>query len=141
MVKSIDFTLTLDLCFGQMLSHTVISSYIVSESFVTPWTVACHQPLLSMRFPRQDYWSGLPFPFSGFLPNSGIEPASPALSGRFYTTDLLGKPFHMLLNRLSCVSTEIYVNIGNYVYIGISFKILLDYSALIENLHHFRFCA
>ena len=45
--------------------------------FVTPWTVA---PVpLSMGFPRQEYWSGLPFPPSGNLPHSGIEPAFPAL--------------------------------------------------------------
>ena len=43
-----------------------------------PWTVACQAPL-SMRFSRQEYWSGLPFPSSGVLPNPGIEPQSPAL--------------------------------------------------------------
>ena len=44
----------------------------------TPWTVA-HQVPPSMGFSRQGYWSGLPFPFPGDLPNSGIEPRSPAL--------------------------------------------------------------
>ena len=43
----------------------------------TPWTVV-HQALLSMGFPRQEYWSGLPFPSSGDLPNPGIEPESSA---------------------------------------------------------------
>ena len=43
-----------------------------------PWTVA-YQVLLSMEFPRQEYWSGLPFPSPGDLPNPGIEPTSPAL--------------------------------------------------------------
>ena len=52
------------------------------ESSVTPWTVA-HQAPLSMGFPRQEYWSGLSFPSQGDLPNPGIEPASPALAGRF----------------------------------------------------------
>ena len=51
---------------------------VVSDSFATPWTVA-HQAPLSMGFPRQDYWSGLPFPSPGDLPNPGIEPVSPAL--------------------------------------------------------------
>jgi len=37
-----------------------------------------------MGFPRQEYWSGLPFPFSGDLPHPGIEPASPASAGRFF---------------------------------------------------------
>ena len=46
--------------------------------FVTPWTVA-HQAPPFLRFSRQEYWSGLPFPSSGDLPNPGIEPRSPAL--------------------------------------------------------------
>ena len=46
--------------------------------FVSPWTVA-HQAPLSMGFSRQEYWSGLPFPSAGDLPNAGIEPGSPAL--------------------------------------------------------------
>ena len=46
--------------------------------FVTPWTVA-YQALQSMGFSRQEYWSGLPFPSPGDLPDPGIEPRSPAL--------------------------------------------------------------
>ena len=46
--------------------------------FETQWTVACQVPL-SMEFWRQEYWSGLPFPSPGELPNPGIEPGSPAL--------------------------------------------------------------
>ena len=49
-----------------------------SSSFVTPWTVA-HQTPLSIGFPRQEYWSGLPLPPPGDLPDPGIKPASPAL--------------------------------------------------------------
>ena len=60
-------------------------------TLATPWTVACQAPLL-MGFPRQDYWSGLPFPSPGNLPKLGIEPASPALASRLFTTELLGKP-------------------------------------------------
>ena len=48
----------------------------MSIYFATPWTVAC-QALLSMEFPRQEYWSGLPFPSPGDLPNPGIKPTSP----------------------------------------------------------------
>ena len=44
-----------------------------------------------MGFPRQDYWSGLPFPSSGELPNPGIEPTSPELAGRSFTTEPPGK--------------------------------------------------
>ena len=43
------------------------------------WTVACQAPL-SMGFPRQEYWSGLPFPPPGDLPNPGIKPESPVSS-------------------------------------------------------------
>ena len=46
--------------------------------FATPWTVA-HQGPLSMGFPRQEYWNGLPFPSPEDFPNPGIEPASPSL--------------------------------------------------------------
>ena len=53
-----------------------------------PWTVA-HQASLFMEFPRQEYWSGLPFPFPGDLPNAGVEPtsAAPALAGGLFTTE------------------------------------------------------
>ena len=59
--------------------------------FVTPWTVARQAPL-SMDFSGQEYWSGLPFPTPGNLPDPGIEtvspatPASPPLAGKFSTT-------------------------------------------------------
>ena len=48
------------------------------QLFSPPWTVA-HQAPPSMGFSRQEYWSGLPFPSSGDLPNPGTEPGSPAL--------------------------------------------------------------
>ena len=57
----------------------------------TPCTVA-HQTPLSMGFPRQKHWSGQPIPFPGDLPEPGIKPASPALAGGFFTTELPGKP-------------------------------------------------
>ena len=60
---------------------------------MTPWTVACQAPL-SMGFPRQEYWSGFPFPSLGDLPDPGIEPASPALAGRFFTAGPPGKPHY-----------------------------------------------
>ena len=53
--------------------------------FATLWTVA-HQPPLFMGFSRQEYWSGLPFPSPGDLPDPEIEPASPALASGFFTT-------------------------------------------------------
>ena len=50
----------------------------VSNIFATPWTVALQAPL-STGFPKQEYWSGLPFPTPGDLPRAGSEPTSPAL--------------------------------------------------------------
>jgi len=61
----------------------LLSHQVMSDSFVTPWTIA-HRVPLSMSFPRQEYWSGLPFPTPGNLPNPGIELtslASPTLAG------------------------------------------------------------
>ena len=68
-----------------------LSHLVVSNTFATPWTVA-RQALLSIGFPRQEYWSGLPFPPLGNLPNPGIEPTSSALAGGFFTTEPPGKP-------------------------------------------------
>ena len=54
--------------------------------FVTPWTVAYQAPL-SMGFSRQEYWSGLPFPSPGDLPDPGIEPRSPAFQADALTSE------------------------------------------------------
>ena len=72
-----------------MLSH--FSGILL---FVTQWTVA-HQAPLSMEFPRQEYWSGLPFPPPGDLPHPGIQPmcfVSPALADGLFATEPPGKP-------------------------------------------------
>ena len=66
-----------------MLSHV--------QLFATPWTVA-HQAPLSMEFSRQEYWSGLPFPPIGDLPDPGIKSESPAVAGRFFSAEPSGKP-------------------------------------------------
>ena len=65
----------------------------------TPWTVA-HQTSLSMGFPRQEYWRGLPFPTPGDLPDSGIKPASvsfPALAGGFFTICVIWKAPYLFM--------------------------------------------
>ena len=70
--------------YGRVLSH-----FSCVQHFATPWTAA-HQAPLSMGFSRQEYWSGLPCPPPGDLPNPGVEPSSlmsPALAGRFFTTN------------------------------------------------------
>ena len=61
------------------------------NSFVTPWTVA-HQAPLSVGFSRPEYWSGLPFPSPGDLPNPGFKPMPPALAEGFFTSEGPGKP-------------------------------------------------
>ena len=65
------------------------------QLFATPWTVA-RQALLSMGSPMQEYWSGLPFPSPGDLPNPGFKPlslVSSTLVGRFFTPGPPGKPW------------------------------------------------
>ena len=59
--------------------------------FATPWTVA-YQASPSMRFSRQEYWSGLPFPSPGDVPGPGIEPGSPALEADALTSEPPEKP-------------------------------------------------
>ena len=61
------------------------------QTLATPWTVACQAPL-SMGFSRKEYWSGLPIPAPGDLPDPGIEPRSPALQADSLPTELQGKP-------------------------------------------------
>ena len=71
-----------------MLRVCTLISSVVSDSFVTQWSVACQVPL-SMGFSRQEYWSGLPFPPPGDLPDPRIKTmllTSPALAGRFFST-------------------------------------------------------
>ena len=59
--------------------------------FAIPWTVVYQAPL-SMGFLRQEYQSGLPFPSPENIPNPEIEPSSPGLAGKFFTTEPPGKP-------------------------------------------------
>ena len=71
-----------------LILHIVVVVQLLScvWLFVTPWTVA-HQASLSMGFPRQEHRNGLPFPSPGAPLNPRIELASPALAGRFFTTE------------------------------------------------------
>ena len=64
----------------QLLSHV--------QLFATPQTIALQDPL-SIGFSKQETWNGLPFPSPGDLSNLGIEPTSPALAGRFFTTSTI----------------------------------------------------
>ena len=71
------------LVFECSVYHVVMLSHI--QLFAAPWTVD-HQAPLYMRFPRQEYWSGFPFPLPGDLCNTGIKPTFVVLEGRFFTT-------------------------------------------------------
>ena len=62
------------------------------QLFVTPWTAACQVPM-SMGFPRQEHWNGLPFPSLEDLPDPGIEPVSPALQVNSLALNHLGSPY------------------------------------------------
>ena len=85
-------------------------------SFATPWTTACQAPL-SRGFPRQEYWSGLPFRTPDYLPQPGIELMSPALAGEFFITEPPGKPksnytpvtkFLKIKNKIQCIPVHSY---------------------------------
>ena len=82
-------------CKGSPRILGLVSEWVKSLSrvrlFATLWTVA-HQTPLSMGFSRQEYWSRLPFPSPGDLPNPGIEPRSPTLQADALTSEPPGKP-------------------------------------------------
>ena len=81
-----------------LLSGCVLSCFSCVQLFVTPWTVA-HQAPLSMGFSRQEYWSGLPCPPPGDLPDPGIKPGSfmsPAPGCGFLALPPPGKPRGLL---------------------------------------------
>ena len=84
-------------------NHSVVSDW------AAPWTVSYQAPL-SMGFSRQEYWSGLPFPFPGDLPNPGIKPGSPALQADVYCLSHQGSPdsldvyeWMISVNSVSCI--------------------------------------
>ena len=64
----------------------VVGGLVVKScpTLATSWTVACQAPL-SIKFSKQKYWSGLPFPSPGDLLNPGVEPGCPASQDRFIT--------------------------------------------------------
>ena len=100
-----------------------LSLQVMSDSFATPWTIA-HQTPPSMGFPRQEYWSGLPFPSPGALSNRGIDPASPALAGGFLTGEPPGKLKHAvgtweMLQGVKTVQWEKALPDDPYLFVGI----------------------
>ena len=84
--------------------------------FATPWTVA-HQAPLPMGFSREEYWSGLPCPSPGHLPNPGIEPRSPALQADSLLSELPGE-LYLFANCLFHVIThDIYMIPFHFVWL------------------------
>ena len=77
----------------KLLSHV--------QLFAIPWTVAYQAPP-SMEFSRQEYWSGLPFPSLGDLPDPGIEPRSPSLQADALPSEPPGKPQRNLKREAPC---------------------------------------
>ena len=73
------------------------------QLFATPWTVA-HQAPPSMEFPRQEYWSGLPFPSPGDLPDPGIEPGSLSLQADGLPSEPPGVPIRFRVERIQRIN-------------------------------------
>ena len=91
----------------------ILSCFSRVRLFATPWTVACQAPL-SMGFPRQEYWSGLPYPPPRDLSDTGTKPSlmSPALAGRFFMTSTTCKALY--IDMCVCVCVCVCVCIACY---------------------------
>ena len=94
------------LLYAQLLSHAPL--------FEAPWAVA-HQAPLTMGFPRQEDWSGLPFPFPGDLPDPGIEPESLV-------------SLHWQADSLSCIIKEAFNHDIPTIIFAINIRITISYS-------------
>ena len=122
-------------------------------TLASPWTVARQTPL-SMGFSRQEYWSGLPFPSPGDLPDSGIEPRSPASQADSLPIELGGKPFLHLyftmfhfynqheifceIKNFSKLTSKLHAEEENYILyclILLEIKILI-YTIINKHTHH-----
>ena len=84
------------MCVCSVMSHSA-----------TPQNIA-HQAPLSVEFPRQEYWSGVSFPIPGDLPDPGIEPASLALVGVFFSTEPPGKLVYLSIMNV-ILEIEVYL--------------------------------
>ena len=81
---------------------------------MTPWIVA-HQAPLSMGFPRQEYWSGLPFPSPGDFPDLGIKRWSPALQADSLPTERLNFYEYLVLRNIDSVPFFVFIKISTSV--------------------------
>ena len=98
-----------------LISTELSSGGLLAQScpiLVTPWTVAYQAPL-SMGFPRQEYWSGLPFPSLGDLPDPGTEARYPALQADSLLTEPPGN-YQVLLSKSLNIKTKV-IHKGKYL--------------------------
>ena len=98
-----------------LISHVVkvkVKSLSCVRLFVTPWAIAYQAPP-SIGFSRQEYWSGLPFPSPGDLPDSGIEPRSPALQADALTSEPPVKPSHVV--KVIVNSKKLYLQLSTHL--------------------------
>ena len=113
-----------------MLYLSSVSAQSCPTLFATPWTVACQAPL-STGSTSQEYWSGMPFPSPGDLPNPMIQPGSPALWADFLPSEPTGSIY---VNQVTIyVTYTIYVsdyNICKSGHYNVYFK-LIEYCMLI----------
>ena len=107
--------LAMSLCLGQynmtvfceLQCHCCLVAKLC-PTLATPWTVA-HRAPLSMGFPGQEYWSGLPFPSPGDLPDPGAKPESPALACRFFTLSHQESPWTSVISVQSLSHVQLFV--------------------------------
>ena len=111
--------------------HVVVQSLSHVQLFAASWTVACQAPIL-MGYPRQESWSGLPYPSAGDLPDTGIGPTSPALVGRFFTikfsflwlislSKIPSRSIHVVSNGKISLILYSWVIFYSYIYHSLSF--------------------
>ena len=105
--------------------HIIVVVWLVAQlclDSATPWTVVCQAPP-SMGFSRQEYWSGLPFPSPGDLPDPWIESRSPTLQADSLPSQSLWKPY-------ICISEYIYVYLNHCYIPEINTTLLINYTPI-----------
>ena len=117
---------------SEFILHVSSLVCLLSHVWLYPWTVA-HQAPLSKEFPRQEYWSGLPFPSPGDLLNPGFEPASLALAGGFFTNCVTWEaPLHLW--SLKNKQKNVYLHSVSFIRPSSSQPLLPEYLVL-PSLH------
>ena len=115
------FSVVTSVCFNWLAACVAVYTKSCLTVFVTPWTVA-HQAPLSMRLPKEEYWSGLPFPPPGDFPDSVMESRFPALQADSLPLSHLGSP--------DSLQDPIW-GIGKEICVGISASLMVSWSWLV----------